>query len=66
MPHRFIEEPYLYGPITEEELNNLAVNHRMTYINNQIFIGTFTELEYLRDRLIERPPTEPIILAEPE
>ena len=57
-----MDDPYVYGPITQEEFENLAVNHRMTYINNEIFIGVPIALEQFTDRLIAKP--EPVQTTE--
>jgi len=55
MPHRYFEDPYVYGPVTQEEFDNIAINHRMTYINGEIYVGVSRELEEFSDRLIQRP-----------
>ena len=62
MPYTKMDDPYVYGPITQEEFENLAVNHRMTYINNEIFIGVPIALEQFTDRLIAKP--EPVQTTE--
>jgi hypothetical protein len=62
MPTTKMDDPYIYGPVTQEEFESLAVNHRMTRVNNEIFIGVPIALEQFADRLISNPtppaPTE--------
>jgi hypothetical protein len=61
MPIRSFDDAFVYGPITEEEFNNLKYNHRMTFINGQRYVGLNVYLEELADRLIERPAPEPYV-----
>jgi hypothetical protein len=63
MPYRNFEDSFVYGPLTKEEFDTIPVNHRMTYINGELFIGVNVELEQFADRLIPKPvqveqPTE--------
>ena len=58
MPHRYFDDIYVYGPITKEEFDNLTVNHRMTIMNNEIYIGVSQEISEFSDRLTPRPPPE--------
>ena len=55
MPYKFFDDPYVYGPITQEEFESLTVHHRMTYVNGQIYIGVVGKLEEFKDRIIQRP-----------
>ena len=66
MPTRYFDDPYVYGPITQEEFNNLAVNHRATYFTGQLYIGVSSPLDYLADRLVQRPEPEPVVDQTPE
>ena len=66
MPYRYFDDPYIYGPVTEEELSNLAVGHRTTNVAGQLFIGVTCPLDYLADRLIEKPNLEPVVEQTPE
>ena len=63
MPIRNFDDAFVYGPITEEEFNNLKYNHRMTFINGERYVGLNVYLEELADRLIERP--SPYEFSEP-
>jgi hypothetical protein len=56
MPYRFFDDPYVYGPVTEEEFENLTVHHRTTFANGQRYIGVSREIKEFEDRLIQRPP----------
>ena len=64
MPIKFFDDPYVYGPITQEEFENLAVGHRATYYGNQLYIGVSCPLDYLADRLVQKP--EPVVEQTPE
>ena len=62
MPFRFVDDPFVYGPLTQEEFDTIAVNHRATFVNGQIYIGVVRELEEFADRKIEKPViVEPIV-----
>lgn len=55
MIHRYFDDPFIYGPITEEEFSNLTVNHRTSVINGERYIGVVSEIREFRDRTIVRP-----------
>jgi hypothetical protein len=60
MPYKFFDDPYVYGPITEEEFESLTVHHRMSFINGQRYIGVVSPIQQFQDRTIQRPiPLEP-------
>jgi len=62
MSYTNFDDPYVYGPISQEELGNLAVSHRMSFIGGQIYIGVAIELKEFSDRLVEK---EPIVYIQP-
>jgi hypothetical protein len=64
MPYRYFDDIYVYGPITQEEFDNLTVNHRMTMMNSQIYIGVSQEILEFSDRLVPRPQPEEIPVQE--
>ena len=55
MIYKYFEDPYIYGPLTEEETKNILVNHRLSLIEGNYYIGVSCELEQLSDRQIIRP-----------
>jgi hypothetical protein len=55
MPFRYFDDPYIYGPLTQEEFDTIPVNHRATFVNGQIYVGVAVELEQFADRIIDRP-----------
>ena len=55
MPHRYFEDPYVYGPISQEEFNSITINHRMTYINGEIYVGVSQEIELFSNKLVQKP-----------
>lgn len=55
------DDPYIYGPLTEEETKNIPVNHRLSMINGEYYLGVSVELEQFADRKIERPVVEETI-----
>jgi hypothetical protein len=58
------EDAYIYGPITEKELEKLSVYHRHLNLEGQHFIGTSVEIPALKAKQIIRPEPEPVS-AEP-
>jgi hypothetical protein len=62
MSYTNFDDPYVYGPISQEELENLTVSHRMSFIGGQIYIGVVVELQEFSDRLVEK---EPIVYTQP-
>ena len=55
MPYRYFDDPFIYGPFTQEEFDTIPVNHRATFISGQIYVGVAVELEQFADKKIERP-----------
>ena len=55
MIYKYFEDPYIYGPLTEEETKNILVNHRLSLIEGNYYIGVSCELEQFSDRQIIRP-----------
>ena len=66
MIYMYFDDPYIYGPLTEEETKNIPVNHRLSSINGEYYLGVSQELEQFADRKIERPQvqSEPLIIEE--
>jgi hypothetical protein len=54
--YEFFDDPYIYGPLTKEEFDSLAVNHRMLVNEEGYFIGVSVELSEYSEREIVRPP----------
>jgi len=52
------DDPYIYGPLIEKEVNELTVNHRLITINGGFYIGVSKEQDHLSDKYISRPSTE--------
>jgi len=59
MPYRYFEDPYVYGPVTKEEFDALTIHHRMTYMNNEMYIGVSQEIPEFESRRINRP--DPVV-----
>jgi len=55
MIYRYFEDAYIYGPLTEEETKNIPVNHRLSKIKGEYYLGVNVELEQFAERKIERP-----------
>ena len=49
-----INEQYVYGPVSKQEVQTLAVHHKLTYENGDIYIGTSIPIDYLENRLVPR------------
>jgi len=66
MIYMYFDDPYIYGPLTEEETKNIPVNHRLSSINGEYYIGVSKELEQFAGRQIERPQvqSEPLVVDE--
>jgi hypothetical protein len=64
MPFRYFDDPFVYGPLTQEEFDAVPINHRATFVNGQIYIGVSRELEEFADRKIDRP-APPVVIEEP-
>jgi hypothetical protein len=47
-----LEEPYIYGPLTEEEFNAIPIPHRMTFLEGNRYIGVRQPLDVLEDKRI--------------
>ena len=62
MSYTNFDDPYVYGPLTQEELESLTVSHRMSFIGGQIYIGVAAEIKEFSDRLVEK---EPIVYIQP-
>ena len=58
MIHMYFDDPYIYGPLTEEETKNIPVNHRLSTIDGNYYLGVSVELEQFADKKIERPIIE--------
>lgn len=55
MIYELFDDPYIYGPLTEEEFSAVAVHHRMTVNQDGYYIGVSVELPQFSDRAIIRP-----------
>ena len=53
--YELFDDPYIYGPLTKEEFESIAVHHRMTVNANGYYIGVSRELPEYADRQIVRP-----------
>jgi|APGre2960657404_1045060.scaffolds.fasta_scaffold175274_2 hypothetical protein len=51
--HAKLEEPCIYGPITDEEFNLIPVPHRMTYLNGDRYIGVKNPLDMFESKRIQ-------------
>ena len=49
-----MEEPYIYGPLTDEEFNLIPIPHRMTFVEGNRYIGVRQPLEQFSDKQIVR------------
>jgi hypothetical protein len=58
MIHMYFDDPYIYGPLTEEETKNIPVNHRLSTIDGNYYLGVSVELEQFADKKVERPIIE--------
>ena len=58
MIHMYFDDPYIYGPLTEEETKNIPVNHRLSTIDGNYYLGVSVELEQFADKRVERPIIE--------
>jgi hypothetical protein len=54
----YFDDPYIYGPLTEEETKNIPVNHRLSTIDGNYYLGVSVELEQFADKRVERPIIE--------
>jgi hypothetical protein len=52
------DDPFIYGPLTEKEVTELTVNHRLITLNGGFYIGVSKEQNHLSDRYIARPSVE--------
>lgn len=53
--YEFFDDTYVYGPLTQEEFETVAVNHRLYITGNDYYIGVSSELPEFTDRHIVRP-----------
>ena len=56
MIYKLFDDPYIYGPLTEEDLSLVVINHRLVKNNEGYYIGVSKEIESLSDKAIIRPP----------
>jgi len=53
--YELFDDPYIYGPLTKNEYETIAVNHRMTVNENGYYIGVSREIPQYEERQIHRP-----------
>jgi adenylate kinase len=56
MTYKLFDDPYIYGPITEEELTLVVINHRLIKTDEGYYIGVSKEIDSLSDKAIIKPP----------
>jgi len=49
------DDPYIYGPLTDEDVSSIDVNHRMVQLDDGWYVGTFVEIEKWNKKRIMRP-----------
>jgi len=49
------DDPYIYGPLTDEDVSDIEVNHRMVQLDDGWYVGTSVEIEQWASKKIQRP-----------
>ena len=49
------DDPYIYGPLTDEDVSDIEVNHRMVQLDDGWYVGTSVEIEKWANKKIQRP-----------
>lgn len=49
------DDPYIYGPLSDEEMATIRVSHRTVKLDDGWYIGVGEEIPEWQDRFIPRP-----------
>jgi len=58
------DDPYIYGPLTDEDVSDIEVNHRKIELEDGWYIGVPVQIEKWKHVEIVRPlppPPEPVV-----
>jgi hypothetical protein len=55
----FFDDPYVYGPLTQEQAKSVTVNHRSIQLGKHFYIGVSQEQPQWQECHVARPEPEP-------